>query len=67
VELFSKSTYRSQAVEHESAQSRVFVIDDDAAIRDAVDSLRRSVGLQVELFASADEFFQCQHHWVADT
>jgi len=42
------------------AQSIVFVVDDDAAIRKALDSLIRSVGLQVELFASAQEFLQAK-------
>lgn len=37
-------------------QSVVFVIDDDAAIRDALKSLVRSVGLQVELFSSTKDF-----------
>src|SRR5262245_53076404 len=35
----------------------VFVIDDDPSIRDALRSLLRSVGLRVETFASAQEFF----------
>jgi RNA polymerase sigma factor (sigma-70 family) len=39
-------------------QSIVFVIDDDAAIRKALASLIRSVGLQAELFSSAQEFLQ---------
>jgi len=39
-------------------ESIVFVIDDDAAIRLALRSLIRSVGLQVELFGSAQEFLQ---------
>ena len=34
----------------------VFVIDDEAPLREALDSLFRSVGLQVRLFASAQEF-----------
>jgi FixJ family two-component response regulator len=34
----------------------VFVIDDDAAMRGAVSNLIRSVGLRVEVFASASEF-----------
>jgi RNA polymerase sigma factor (sigma-70 family) len=41
-----------------AAESIVFVIDDDAAIRNALRSLIRSVGLQVELFGSAQEFLQ---------
>ena len=39
-------------------QSIVFVVDDDASIRKALSSLIRSVGLQVELFGSAEEFLQ---------
>ena len=38
------------------AQSIVFVVDDDASVREALKSLIRSVGLQVELFDSAQEF-----------
>jgi FixJ family two-component response regulator len=34
----------------------VFVVDDDAAVRDALGSLIRSAGLRVESFASAREF-----------
>src|SRR6516164_5682930 len=34
----------------------VFVIDDDASMRAALSSLIRSVGLRVEVFASASEF-----------
>jgi RNA polymerase sigma factor (sigma-70 family) len=36
----------------------VFVVDDDASVRNALKSLIRSVGLQVELFSSAQEFLQ---------
>ena len=38
----------------------VFVVDDDASVREALKSLVRSLGLQVELFASAQEFFQSE-------
>jgi len=41
-----------------SAAPIVFVVDDDASVRDALSSLFRSVGLQVELFESAPEFLQ---------
>jgi FixJ family two-component response regulator len=34
----------------------VFVVDDDASIRDALGSLFRSVGLHAQLFASANDF-----------
>jgi FixJ family two-component response regulator len=36
----------------------VFVVDDDASVREALDSLIRSVGLRVETFRSADEFLR---------
>jgi FixJ family two-component response regulator len=34
----------------------VFVIDDDASVRDSLGALIRSIGLNVQLFASAQEF-----------
>ena len=34
----------------------VYVVDDDAAVRESLDSLIRSVGLRVETFSSAREF-----------
>jgi FixJ family two-component response regulator len=39
-------------------QPIVFVVDDDAEVRKALDSLIRSVGLQVKLFSAAQEFLQ---------
>jgi len=36
----------------------VFVVDDDASIREAVGSLIRSVGLRAEMFSSAKDFLQ---------
>jgi FixJ family two-component response regulator len=39
-----------------TVESVVFVIDDAAAVRASLKSLFKSVGLDVELFASADEF-----------
>ena len=35
----------------------VFIVDDDASLRGALSSLIRSIGLRVEAFASAPEFF----------
>jgi FixJ family two-component response regulator len=40
----------------DSEQPTVFVIDDDAEIRESVSGLLRSVGLRAELFASVQEF-----------
>ena len=34
----------------------VFVVDDDASVRDAVKTLLRSVGLRAEVFGCAEEF-----------
>jgi FixJ family two-component response regulator len=36
----------------------VFVVDDDAPVRESLKNLIRSVGLQVKLFASAQEFLR---------
>jgi FixJ family two-component response regulator len=44
--------------EQPAAQPRVFVVDDDASIREALDSLFRSVGLQAEVFGSAADFLK---------
>ena len=38
------------------AEHLVFVVDDDAEVRASLQSLLRSVGLQVEIFGSASEF-----------
>ena len=36
----------------------VFVVDDDSAVRESLDSLIRSIGLRVETFSSAQEFLR---------
>ena len=41
-------------------QATVVVIDDDASVRKALDNLFRSVGLEVELFGSPQEFLQSE-------
>ena len=38
----------------------VFVIDDDALIRDGIQSLIKSIGLRAETFASAQDFMQAK-------
>jgi len=40
------------------ADAMVFVVDDDAPMRESLKNLIRSVGLRVELFASAQEFLR---------
>jgi FixJ family two-component response regulator len=42
-------------------EATVFIVDDDAQMRESLKNLIRSVGLRVELFASAQEFVQSQH------
>jgi FixJ family two-component response regulator len=42
----------------ERPDSMVFVVDDDASIRDAVKSLLKSVGLRAETFGSTEEFVE---------
>jgi FixJ family two-component response regulator len=41
-----------------TAQPAVIVVDDDPAIRESVESLLRSVGLQVRALASVPEFLE---------
>jgi len=40
----------------------VFVIDDDASVRKSLSRLLRSMGLNVEAFASADSFLRREHY-----
>jgi len=40
------------------ADATVFVVDDDASVREALGSLVRSVGLRVKIFSSAKEFLR---------
>ena len=41
-------------------EQAVFVVEDDASVREALSSLIRSVGLRAELFSSAQEFLKHQ-------
>jgi FixJ family two-component response regulator len=52
------SVHRPGAISLSEPNCIVFVIDDDATIREALRSLLRSVGLQVELFATTREFLE---------
>jgi FixJ family two-component response regulator len=42
-------------------EATVLIVDDDAQMRESLRNLIRSVGLRVELFASAQEFVRSQH------
>jgi len=43
-----------------SETATVFVIDDDAAVREAIQGLLKSVGLRSDSFGSAQEFLTCR-------
>jgi FixJ family two-component response regulator len=43
-----------------AVQNLVFVVEDDASMRNALNNLLRSVGLEARLFASANEFLEAQ-------
>ena len=57
---FRESRMNGNPPPHESSSkgSTVFVVDDDASIRDALSNLFRSAGIRVETFASTAEFQQ---------
>src|SRR5664279_157193 len=38
----------------------IFVVDDDASVREALDSLIRSIGLNVQVFGTTEEFLQAK-------
>jgi FixJ family two-component response regulator len=44
----------------------VAVVDDDISVRESLESLIRSVGMQVKLFASAEEFLSAAQNGKAD-
>jgi FixJ family two-component response regulator len=44
----------------------ISVVDDDIWVRDSLDSLIRSVGMQVNVFASAEEFLNSAHAFKSD-
>ena len=49
---------RRSPTRNRNAELDVFVVDDDAQTRDALKNLMRSVGLHVEVFASAQDFLR---------
>lgn len=42
-------------------QSRVYIVEDDEAVKDSLQLMLESVGRKVESFATADEFLQIYH------
>ena len=51
-------TWNTKRVGMSEPDAMVFVVDDDAQTRDALKNLMRSVGLHVEVFASAQDFLR---------
>jgi FixJ family two-component response regulator len=47
-----------EVAESDDARGVVYVIDDDASMRESLKSLLRSVGLRVETFGAAPDFFE---------
>jgi FixJ family two-component response regulator len=45
---------------------RVSIVDDDESVREAINSLLRSVGFQAQVFASAEEFLNSGYQHEAD-
>jgi len=45
-------------MEMDSSGSTVFVVDDDSSVRDAVQTLLKSVGLNARVFGSTEEFLE---------
>jgi FixJ family two-component response regulator len=45
-----------------TAAARVFVVDDEASVRQALQRLLRAAGLEVEVFVSAQEFLMALEH-----
>src|ERR1700686_2239594 len=57
-ERFFNSPCKGQRVNMTELHHVVFIVDDDASVRDALKRLIRSVGLRVELFGSAADFLR---------
>ncbi|CAB3793125.1 response regulator transcription factor [Pararobbsia alpina] len=55
-------THRVTAETATTDDSIIYVVDDDQAIRLALGTLMRSVGLRVEVFESPDEFLRFPHY-----
>src|SRR4051794_33765681 len=50
----------SQVLELAKAIPIISIVDDDEAIRDAIETLVRSLGYHASTFASADDFLKCE-------
>ena len=51
-----------QATGTQAKDRLVYVVDDDAAVREAMDSLIRSAGFNVRTFESARDFLESRHY-----
>lgn len=48
----------AQETSETTKTARISIVDDDESVRDAIQSLLRSVGLRADVFASAEEFLK---------
>lgn len=48
----------AQETSETTKTARISIVDDDESVRDAIESLLRSVGLRADVFASAEEFLK---------
>ena len=53
---FSSHCRQARKIDMNETNSSVFVVDDDASIRDAIKTLLKSVGLNAQVFESTDQF-----------
>lgn len=47
---------------NQSSVAMISIVDDDESVRDALDSLLKSIGYRTEIFASATEFLRLGHN-----
>ena len=64
VTLFTEgwSSQVTSTTVNESSSPMISIVDDDESVRDALESLLKSVGYRTEVFASAQEFLRSGHH-----
>ena len=52
----------TSTIVNESSSPVISIVDDDESVRDALDSLLKSVGYRTEVFASGQAFLHSGHH-----